>query len=1012
MPRVSIRRPLLLVVASIVLLAFGAGIAAVLTDQLGIRAEDVEIPAEHLVAAPQREPVIPPRFEEISAPSTPAILAALDELAAASDSTAEVTAGSPTATLDVVVTGEEAHDDRYRLSGDATALRLEAPSETGAARGIYDIAAAARAGRAITDLLGDVSPALPFRMADLGAVGVNPDASEWLPGDDYSHISGAFREAILPDAPYVDAAAMATAVDSFQVFARHIVAQGFTAIAVPGLIEFLSFDAAGVYAQHPDRVAQAQAMRDAYRPMLTYAESLGLEVYLRTDMLTLTTPLEEYFVDRFGSLATTDADFWDVYTGAMDELYAALPQLDGVVIRIGEAGDVYDVPGFDYYSRLAVKNVDEVRAMLTALSAQAEKSDTDVIFRTWSVGVGAVGDMHTDAESYHAVLDGMDSPNLVVSTKYTLGDFYSHLPFNDTLEVGDQRRIVEFQSRREFEFFGAFPNDLGVLYRDALHRFLAANENVEGVWVWTQDGGPWRAGPMSLELTSGFWQLYELNTELAVRLARDPSADPAELTADWAHRWLSDDPATVAAIGEAMTLSREAIAEGLYIGPFAEKKVFAIGLEPPPMMWLFEWDIVTGDSAVLDVISAISRDDLDAAIDGGRRALDAVDRMQVLVDRTDAGSWYPGMREQFTAALAYERSTLEVLAGYREFFLQTGRWHDTGDPVAHAAAREALTFYRAAAETHLATYTGDVQHPPLMLTAAELGITRAERDLPMAWAARVLLGLLVLWIGVGIAARHPRVRRLPGASAARAMLTAATRPWRAVEVVRGLGILDRVLLLAVPAVALVASRGILTWFEAPAHALTMLTAWAVFAVVAVVAARRVSIWPVVATIGGVAVLRTVLLLAVLAPTGPGGYWFGFWTDPTRRSIYVTLAVALLLWLVVAAAWALATQLGGRRALGVALTGVGVVIAGTAVLIAIVGLETALTVWNDQMGLLPWGLSRILGITVYLDIPGDTPVYAAALGIVLLVGGLLLALVRRRAPTLDPTRGRLAPSDAD
>ena len=51
-----------------------------------------------------------------------------------------------------------------------------------------------------------------------------------------------------------------------------------------------------------------------------------------------------------------------------------------------------------------------------------------------------------------------------------------------------------------------------------------------------------------------------------------------------------------------MALSREAITKGLYIGPFAEQKVFAIGLEPPPMMWIFEWDILTGDSAVLDVI--------------------------------------------------------------------------------------------------------------------------------------------------------------------------------------------------------------------------------------------------------------------------------------------------------------------------------------------------------------------------------------------------------------------------
>src|SRR6188508_2231038 len=187
--------------------------------------------------------------------------------------------------------------------------------------------------------------------------------------------------------------------------------------------------------------------------------------------------------------------------------------------------------------------------------------------------------MHTDPESYHAVLDGLDSPNLIVSTKFTLGDFYSWLPLNETLATGDQRRIIEFQSRREFEAFGSFANDLGPDYQWSLQTLLAQNPNIEGIWTWTQDGGPWRAGPMTLYLKTGFWQLYELNTMLTADLARDPSADVGRITEDWARQWFSDDPATVAAIVQAMSLSRPAIEQGMYIEPFAEQRVFAIGLE-------------------------------------------------------------------------------------------------------------------------------------------------------------------------------------------------------------------------------------------------------------------------------------------------------------------------------------------------------------------------------------------------------------------------------------------------
>ena len=59
-------------------------------------------------------------------------------------------------------------------------------------------------------------------------------------------------------------------------------------------------------------------------------------------------------------------------------------------------------------------------------------------------------------------------------------------------------------------------------------------------------------------------------------------------------------------------------------------------------------------------------------------------------------------------------------------------------------------------------------------------------------------------------------------------------------------------------------------------------------------------WGVVAAVGGVLVARCALALLAMSSTGPGGYWFAFWTEPGRRTVYVTVAVALFLWLLVAA----------------------------------------------------------------------------------------------------------------
>ncbi|KQP69365.1 hypothetical protein ASF40_15880 [Microbacterium sp. Leaf288] len=996
------RRGILAVVTAIILLALGAGVAFAVGDALGIRTEpSAQMEPQAPVVPAVADPVLPPSFT-FDAPETERVSVALEEL------TDAVTAASGTSGEAVLTARIDptlvATDDAYAIEGDAAALLVRAGSEDGVTRGIYDLSAQVRAAAPLTDLVGEhAASRLPLRMTDLGAVGVIPDPAEWESGDDYSHASKAFAAVMQPEPPYVDQTALAAAFDDFDAFLRHSLANGFNAVAFPGFVEYVTFDGAPdgpVYADGDDHRDKALALRDAYAPFWERADELGMKVFLRTDMLALTGPLEQYLAGEFGSLDTENPELWNVYTAGLDELYDAVPALDGVLIRIGEAGPVYDVGGWDYYSALEVTSLDAVRTMLEAFTAQAEASDREVIFRTWSVGVGAVGDMHTNAESYEAVLGGIDSPALIVSTKYTLGDFYTWLPLNDTLEQGSQRRIVEFQSRREFENFGAFPNDLGPQYQWALQQLLAANDQVEGIWVWTQDGGPWRAGPMSLYLKSGFWQLYELNTQLAASLAQNPEADVAGTTAAWAREYFSEDPATVEAIVEAMTHSRDAIAQGMYVPQFAEQRVFAIGLEPPPMMWIFEWDILTGDSAVLDVLYSIVRDSgadgVEAAIGDGAEAVVAVEQMRELVSETDAATWRsPEMRAAFLDTLDYELDTLRLLESYRAMILHQGQWHDTLSPEAHARWDSDRVAYEERAAEHLAKYGGNLDYPAFNLTAAQLGVERAMRDEPMAWVARVLLVLALAWVVIGMLAARTRLVAKPGAAAARATWIASTRPWRARESTLGMLELDRWLLLIVPAGLLVATRAVQTSFLSWTHLAVIVGAWVVFALVLRLFVWERSPWPVIAAVGGVVVLRCIVTLFALSFTGPGGYWFAFWTDPLLRTVYISIAFALFVWVFVAAGWALSAQVRARRATGYVLAAAGAGLLVPAVAVGAIGLETALTLWNDEMGLLPWGLARILGITTYLEIPSVTPWAAAAFGGALLVVGLLLAVPWRR-----------------
>lgn len=228
----------------------------------------------------------------------------------------------------------------------------------------------------------------------------------------------------------------------------------------------------------------------------------------------------------------------------------------------------------------------------------------------------------------------------------------------------------------------------------------------------------------------------------------------------------------------------------------------------------------------------------------------------------------------------------------------------------------------------------------------------------MAVLARLLLAGIVVVLLFGTVMAGRMVHGLPGAAALRGLWLGVTRPWRIREV-SPTGRLDQVAVWAIPAFALAFSRAIYTWFYAGSHLVLVLGAWFIAGLTMWLLTSGSNRFGLGAAFGGAAFLRTVILLVALATRGPGLYWYDFWVAPNIRFVYITVAFG-------------------------AITGA-------------IGLETAVTIWNDQMALLPWGLSRILGITAYLGIPQSLPEAITVIGNVLTVAGVIARTAGRNTP---------------
>lgn len=387
-------------------------------------------------------------------------------------------------------------------------------------------------------------------------------------------------------------------------FARQVTSQGYNAVTLDDLAHL---------APHPlhepavaERIAFLRGKFTGFFDLL-HAE-FGLRIYLTTDVLPVTPAIAAAIGDDPAALDR-------YYVGLVRGILQDFPQLAGLILRIGESdgNDVQD----PIRTRLHLRDAGEANRLLRVLLPEFEQRGKDLIFRTWTVGAHRIGDLIWHRGTLEKTLQGLDSPNLIVSMKPGESDFFRYLPLNRAFFRVKQRKLLELQARREYEGAGEYPSFIG-WDCERIAQELSQAENVAGISVWCQTGGWHRFRRRAYLEADGRDIWIRLNTEAAITVFRHGKS------ADSAVGNLLGPERAFAAL-ELLDHSDRVIRDLLYIHDFARQKLFFRRVRIPPLLHVY-WDSLFINHGVRKIMGYFVGDP-ENALSGGEAAAALFPRM-------------------------------------------------------------------------------------------------------------------------------------------------------------------------------------------------------------------------------------------------------------------------------------------------------------------------------------------------------------------------------------------------
>lgn len=426
-------------------------------------------------------------------------------------------------------------------------------------------------------------------------------------------------------------------IQDFRTYLSSVVAIGYNAISIDDVAHLCALPF------YPDALnRKISAYQDLYKRLFDQAESLGVRVFVTTDVMFFNQFIDQRTEGTFRSTV-------HVFGGALRRLFARFPQIEGVIFRLGETDglDVWD----EFHSRILVRTPRQARTLIRSLLPVFEKNDKTMIVRTWTLGAFSIGDLMWNPKTYDAVFGRIHSDHLLVSMKFGDTDFYRFLQLNPLFFQDGPRKIIELQARREYEGFGELPSFVGYDYEHYRSRFSGTSQ-LAGIMVWCQTGGWSRFDRLSFLDGSSIWN--ELNAFVTLRVFRDAvSADQAiEKFAE--ERIAGKDPRLLVRLCK---LSDALMKDLWYLPEFSSKQLYFRRVRIPPLLWVF-WDTIVLNHTMRKIVRRMVVDRQEA-IHNGYRALSMAREAGEIIEKL--GVEYPTPRHLY--------DTYELIALVREYML-------------------------------------------------------------------------------------------------------------------------------------------------------------------------------------------------------------------------------------------------------------------------------------------------------------------------------------------------------